>query len=214
MEHKSISIADQVFEKLERDILSGFYHRGEVLTETKLCEELGVSRTPVREALRRLEQEHIVSINQKGISVIGISKEDMEDIYEIRERMEGLAARRAAQNADEEGLAQLLHALELQEFYVSKQDVDNIKNMDSDFHRLLYRMTRSAALYDTMSELHKKVIKYRRSAVTNSGRAAQSVKEHRAIYEAIAAHDAVLAEEAAVAHVKNARRHIPTQETN
>ncbi len=212
MEHKSVSIADQVFEKLERDILSGLYRRGEVLTENKLCEQLGVSRTPVREALRRLEQEHIVSINQKGITVIGISKEDMEDIYEIRERMEGLAARRAAQNADADGIAQLQHALELQEFYVSKKDVDNIKNMDNDFHASLYRMTKSAAICDTLTELHKKVIKYRKSAVSNSSRAEQSLKEHRAIFEAIAARDGALAEQMAVAHVKNARNHIPTQE--
>ncbi len=212
MEHKSVSIADQVFEKLERDILSGVYRRGELLTENKLCEELGVSRTPVREALRRLAQEHIVAISAKGITVIGISKEDMDDIYEMRERMEGMAARRAAQNADAESLSQLQHALELQEFYVAKQDVDNIKNMDSDFHKILYQMTRSAALCDTLTELHKKILKYRRSAVSNSSRAVQSVKEHRAIFEAIAAHDAALAEDMAVRHVKNARNHIPTHE--
>ena len=66
IEHKTISLADQVFDHLENDILSGKYQRGEILTESKLSTELGVSRTPIREALRRLEQEHIIEESGKG----------------------------------------------------------------------------------------------------------------------------------------------------
>ena len=88
-----ISIADQVFEELERDILSGVYERDEIITEIKLSEALGVSRTPIREALRRLEQEHIIEPTSKGARVIGISRDDIADICEIRLRLEGLAAR-------------------------------------------------------------------------------------------------------------------------
>ena len=88
-----ISIADQVFEELEHDILSGEYERDEILTEMKLSERLGVSRTPIREAMRRLEQEHIIEPTSKGARVIGITKEDIADICEIRLRLEGLAAR-------------------------------------------------------------------------------------------------------------------------
>ena len=205
MEHISVSIADQVFEKLERDILSGVYSRGEILTETKLCEALGVSRTPVREALRRLAQEHILEINPKGITVIGISKRDMDDIYEIRLRLEGMAASRAAEHATESDVEEMRRILELQEFYVSKKDPDNIKNMDSDFHRLLYRICGSAPLCDALTELHKKVIKYRRASVSRSQRAEKSVEEHRRICEAIAAHDPKEAEAAAIAHILAAR---------
>ena len=97
MEHRNVSIADQVFEKLERDILIGEYNRGDVLTESKLSEILEVSRTPIREALRRLEQEHIIEMTTKGVVVIGISKEDIDMIYEIRVRIEGLAAKNAAE---------------------------------------------------------------------------------------------------------------------
>lgn len=91
-EHKSISIADQIFEQLEHDILIGKYQRGEILTELKLCQSLGVSRTPIREALRRLEQEHIIEETSRGAVVIGISREDLFDMYEIRMHVEGLAA--------------------------------------------------------------------------------------------------------------------------
>ena len=95
-DHKPISIADQVFEKLERDILSGKYPQGEILSELRLSGELGVSRTPIREAIRRLEQERILEDSGHGLVVIGISRQDMLDIYEIRLQLEGLAAKRAA----------------------------------------------------------------------------------------------------------------------
>ena len=90
MEHKTVSLADQVFEHLETDILSGKYQKGEVLTEMKLTAELGVSRTPVREALRRLQAEHIIEESAKGMVVMGISKQDLEDIFEIRAHLEGM----------------------------------------------------------------------------------------------------------------------------
>ena len=83
MEHKTLSIADQIFEKLESDILNGNYQRGEVLTESGLSESLGVSRTPVREAIFRLEQEHLIEVIPKGIKVIGISFEDIKIIFDI-----------------------------------------------------------------------------------------------------------------------------------
>ena len=99
-DHKPISIADQVFEKLERDILSGKYPQGEILSELRLSGELGVSRTPIREAIRRLEQERILEDSGHGLVVIGISRQDMLDIYEIRLQLEGLAAKRAAASID------------------------------------------------------------------------------------------------------------------
>ena len=74
---KSTSLADQVFEKLENDIIQGVYKRGELLTELKLVEQLGVSRTPIREALRRLEQERLIEDTGKGSRVLGITMEDL-----------------------------------------------------------------------------------------------------------------------------------------
>ena len=120
MEHRTISIADQVFEILEKDILTGVYTRGELLTETKLSEKLGVSRTPIREALRRLEQERLVVGTSRGMRVVGLDTRDIEDIYEIRIRVEGLAARRAAERATGEQLAELKRVLDMQEFFTFK----------------------------------------------------------------------------------------------
>ena len=204
MEHKMISIADQVFDVLEHDILSGVYDRGDILTEIKLSETMGVSRTPIREALRRLEQEHIIESTSKGARVIGISAQDIADIREIRLRLEGLASRWAAERAGEEGLDALKQAVELQEFYTQKNDPDSLKNIDSRFHQTIYALCGSNSMRDVLEPLHRKLLKYRRVSLGEPQRAQKSLAEHRAIYEAIAAHDGDSAERLTVLHVQKA----------
>lgn len=208
IEHKTVSLADQVFEHLETDILSGKYSRGEIITESKLSQELGVSRTPIREALRRLEQEHIIEETGKGSVVIGISEKDVDDIFVIRKQLETLAAGIAAENRTDEQLAKLREALELQEFYLEKGDAEQIKQMDNRFHYIVYRLSGSTVFYDILVPLHKKIQKYRKIAVQSSGRAKASVEEHRKIYEAIASGNRALAEKYVLEHVENAYSHI------
>ncbi len=207
-ERKSISIADQIFEQLERDILSGKYQRGELLTELRLSEELGVSRTPIREAIRRLEQENILEEAGRGVTVVGISKQDMLDMYEIRIRIEGLAAAWAAERITEAELREIRDTLELQRFYTEKLDgghSDQIKNLDSRFHEMVYRACGSRALMDTLLGLHKKMTKFRMASVSKHSRALQSVEEHEAILDALGAHDGDAANAAMTRHVTNAR---------
>ena len=201
---KSVSLADQIFEKLERDILSGTYQKGDIIVEMQLCEELGVSRTPVREALKKLEQEHLIEDCGKGMLVIGITYEDAEHIYRIREKIEGMAAAECARNITEEQLKELTEYVDLQEFYALKGDSEKVKSMDSNFHEAVYRFSGIAVYYDTLSPLHKKIQKYRKSLVEQKSRASQSTDEHRAILEAITAHDPKKAEESMDEHVKNA----------
>ena len=208
LEHKTISLAEQVFERLENDILTGKYQRGEILTEQKLVADLGVSRTPVREALHRLEQEHIIESSSKGILVLGVTEQDLKDIFAIRLRIEGMASYCAAECMTAEQLAEHKETLELQEFYVIKQDPERIKTMDSKFHQLIYRYCGSTVLSDTLLPLHKKVQKYRRASVENNSRAQQSAREHRAIFEAIEARNAALAEKCTTEHIANAADHI------
>ena len=208
IEHKTVSLADQVFEHLEKDILSGKYQRGEILTESKLCIELGVSRTPIREALRRLEQEHIIEESGKGSVVIGITEKDLDDIFLIRKSLESMAASLAAKNRTEAQLKELLDALELQEFYLNKLDADQIKLMDNKFHNTLYKLSGSMTFYDVLLPLHKKVQKYRKASVENKSRAAASVEEHRKIYEAIKEGNSQKAALYAEKHIENAYNHI------
>lgn len=212
--HKNVSLADQVFEKLERDILCSKYQIGEVLTEIRLSEELGVSRTPVREALRRLAHEHIVKETGKGALVVGITKADIRDIYDIRLNIEGMAVRRAVENMTPENLKQLRDAVEMQEFYLTKDNHEYLRNFDSQFHELIYQFSNSNTFEEILNLLHKKTMKFRRVSLGSPHRAQDSVAEHKAILTAIAAGDADLAEKLMIEHVNNARENILKCEVN
>lgn len=205
---KSVSLADQVFEKLENDIIMGIYPRGEILTELKLVEQLGVSRTPIREALRRLEQERLIWDTGKGSQVRGITEDDLVDIMNIREHIEGLAAFHAAQNMTEEGLKEFAHILDLQDFYFEKWDSERLHQVDDEFHAVIAKLCDRTMIYDTLVPLHKKTRRFRRIAMDNKERAACTLKEHRAIYEAFAAGDAELARKLTMQHIVNARNHM------
>ena len=205
---KNESLADKVFEQLESDILGGKYAAGDIVTEIGLSNEFQVSRTPIREAIRRLEQENLVSESGKGIKILGISYKDLSDIYEIRMRIEGLAARFAAKNITDEDLEKLSEVLDLQEFYTSKQKMNNVKDADSNFHDIIYRCCGSATLTDILGSLHRKIQMQRKSSLENKSRAVDAVKEHREIYEALKRRDADLAEALTVQHIKNAKENL------
>ena len=207
-EFKSTSLADQVFEKLENDIIQGVYAKGEILTELKLAEQLGVSRTPIREALRRLEQERLIEDAGKGSVVLGITETDLEDIMSIRERIEGLAAYYATINMTEESRKELAHIVDLQDFYYEKGDSERLRQVDDEFHSVICRLSRRTVLVDTLIPLHRKTRRYRRIAMEDRQRSARTMKEHRAMYEAIVSGDAELAMELTTQHISNAKNHM------
>ncbi len=208
MEFKTVSLADQVFEKLENDIIHGVYSRGEILTELKLVEALGVSRTPIREALRRLEQERLIAEDRKGTVVLGITEEDLLDIMHIRERIEGLAAYYAALNLTEAGRKELAHIVGLQDHYFETGDIEHMRRIDDEFHEAICRLSGHAVINDTLVPLHRKTRRYRRIAMEDSARATVTRREHRAIYQAIMDGNAELAEKLSAEHIKNAREHM------
>lgn len=205
---KTVSLADQVFEKLESDIISGVYPRGEILTELKLVEQLGVSRTPIREALRRLEQERLIQEVGKGSLVLGITLDDLVDIMNIRYRIEGLVAYYATLNRTEESVEELRQITELQNFYLQQDDVEKLRQMDDRFHDAIYRLSGRTVLCDTLEPLHRKTQRYRRKSIEDRSRLSHSIEEHRAIFEAIASGDETLAQELTTRHIKNALEHM------
>lgn len=207
-EFKSISLATQVFEKLEEDIITGVYPRGEILTELKLVEQLGVSRTPIREALRRLEQERLIAESGKGSVVLGITMEDLVDIMDIRQRIEGLAAYYATKNLTPEGREELRQISELQDFYFAKQDIDNLRKMDDKFHDAIYQLSNRPVLRDTLIPLHRKSQRYRKISIEDKNRLGHSIQEHKAIYNAIISGDADLAAELITAHIERAKKNM------
>ena len=206
--YKSTSLADQVFDKLENDIIQGVYARGELLTELKLVEQLGVSRTPIREALRRLEQERLIEDTGKGSRVLGITEEDLQDIMNIRERIEGLAAYYAAKNMTPEGLKELTHIVDLQEFYFSKKDKEHLRQVDDQFHDMICMMSKRSVIADTLIPLMRKTRRYRRVAIDNWERTTDTTKQHKAIFQAIADRNAELAQELTTQHIIHAKEHM------
>ena len=206
--YKTTSLADQVFEKLENDIIQGIYPRGELLTELKLVEQLGVSRTPIREALRRLEQERLIEDTGKGSRVLGITVEDLEDIMNIRQRIEGLAAYYATVNLTEEGLKELSHIVDLQEFYFSKRDKEHLRQVDDAFHDMICTLSGRSVISDTLIPLMRKTRRYRRVAIDNWERTTNTMNEHKAIFQAIASRNAELAQELATDHIFHAKQYM------
>ena len=202
---KSTSLADQVFDRLENDIIQGVYQKGEILTELKLVEQLGVSRTPIREALRRLEQERLIEDAGKGSRVLGITENDLMDIMTIRERVEGVAAYYATKNLTPESLNDLTHLVDLQEFYFEKKDAERLRQVDDQFHDMICILSKRTVIMDTLIPLHRKTRRYRRIAMDNWERATLSKGEHYAIYKAIASGDAELAAELTASHITNAK---------
>lgn len=206
MAFRTESLADRIFAKLEDDIILGVYPRGEVITEMRLAEELGVSRTPIREALRRLEQERLIEESGKGSVVRGISPEDVMDIMDVRIRVEPLASYYAALNVTPEKITELKNILELQEFYAAKHDAEHMRQEDEDFHDVICNLCGRKVIYDTLKPLHKKTRLYRRISVESFPRQSVSVQEHWAIFNAIAAGDAKLAEQLTTQHLEKAKK--------
>ena len=194
-----------VYNRIRNDILNGVYEPGESLVELKLSEELGVSRTPVREALRQLELEGLVqSVPNKGATVRGVTEQDIQDIYTIRMLIEGLAARWAAEKITPEELEELKEAVDLEEFYTTKSNYGNLLRFDTRFHDIIFKASKSKPLMYTLSTFHRYVQKARRVSMSSPERAAEVLQEHKAILQAIIDRDADRAEKLMTEHVRNA----------
>ncbi len=203
------SLTSQVFHKLEREILEGVLKPGESLTELKISHELGVSRTPVREALLQLEQEGLVKITRnKGAYVIGISEKDIHDIYTMRMRIEGLASRWAAERISEKELKKLSEIVELEMFYAAKGDIVNSRNLDTSFHSVLYAASGSNPLRNTLKAFHNYIGRAREISFSSGDRASVAAKEHFEILNAISSRDGDKAEELTILHIQNALKNL------
>jgi len=200
-----ISLEERVYLILEEEILTGKLKSGEGLREIALSQRLGASRTPIRGALHRLAEEGLVELcANKGATVVGITGDDIKDIYAVRMRLEGLAARLAALRMSEEDRAHLKEVTELSEFYLKKGDDTKRSELDSEFHNTIFRASGSRHLNKILSDLHKNIKAYRRLSLKNTDRAEKSILEHREILEAILRKDADEAERLTSIHVEQA----------
>ena len=152
IDERTGSLEEHVFDILEEEIISGALSKGQIVTETELSLRLGVSRTPIRGALRRLSEEGLVDISpNRRVTVIGISREDLIDAYRIRMRLEGLSSYLATERMTDEEKKKLTDFVELSEYYISKKDTENLKLLDTQFHRMIYKASGNRMLSTTLS---------------------------------------------------------------
>jgi len=206
---ENYSLRGQVFHAIREDILKGRYKENDELREAALGKELGVSRTPVREALRQLELEGLVKIiPNRGAFVTGISEKDVHDIYRIRSVLEGLCMRMAAEHMTKERVEELEEVLMLSEYYFEKGNIEQLTELDGKFHQILYRASESRILEHVLSDFHKYVQRARGNSVKTESRAQKSLKEHREILEALKENDADKAERLANTHILNVMKNL------
>ena len=199
------SLRGRVFHKLRDDILSGKYEENEELKEVAIGEELGVSRTPVREAFRQLELEGLIQIiPNKGAYVTGITEKDVKDIYMIRSLLEGLCARWATEHITREQMEEMEENIYLSKFHAQKGHLEQLAELDNRFHDIMYEACNSKMLEHQLKDFHQYVLRVRQRTLATNTRGRASNEEHRQIMEAIKAKDADLAEKLANQHMINA----------
>lgn len=194
-----------VYNTLREAILQQVLKPGERLMEQELAEEMGVSRTPVREALRKLEQEgYIVLVPRKGAYVAGLSIKDFCNVFEMRGALEALAAGLAAARATPEEIEEMERNLVLEAAHYESSDLVKTIDVDTRFHELIYQAAKNKRLQNMLKELRDQVQRIRTKSLTAPGRLKFALAEHRKIVEAIAAHNVEAAKQAAREHIESA----------
>ncbi len=203
-------LRDVVFETLRDAIITQVLKPGERLMEIQLADEMGVSRTPVREAIRKLELEGlVVMVPRKGAYVAGVSMKDIHEVYEVRAALEMLAVSLAAERITDEEL----DALERQVLKESEAEtsgntdentLDNIVYIDTTFHDIIYQAAHNQRLVQFLNILQEQLQRFRAASLSRPGRSKTALEEHKQIIEALAERNGELASKLAKEHIDNA----------
>jgi DNA-binding GntR family transcriptional regulator len=202
--HDRRKVTDWVYEEVRQAIIELRLQPGAPLREATMAEQLGVSKTPVREALARLEQEGLVETTSfKGAVVSGYSPTDLQEIYELRELLEGAAARSAADAASEETLNRLAALVGESRDLRAKDDLEGLASLLGAFDLLIYEQVTNVRIRALIENLKAHLARIGRLTEEIPGRVKASVEEHAAIVAAIAARDADAAERAMREHIRS-----------
>lgn len=202
---KQASRAEQVRDSILRAIRSGRYRPGDRIRETEVAKWLDVSRTPVREALRRLEADGLLSFESwRGVVVSRLDRQQVGELYAMREVLEGAAARMAARHIGDAEIEVLQLLLEQME--QSADDAETLAVLNRKLHQSIYAAAHNQYLMQTLGQLENALALLRGTTFAIDGRPATAAAEHRAIVDAISARDADAAETAARAHIAAAQR--------
>lgn len=205
IEYKTVSLANQVYELLLHDILTGKYKKGEIITESGLSKTMGVSRTPIREAILRLSQERLIKEKSMGSEVLGITKSDVEDMLNVKKLLEPEIAYGLVKNLTDKGLNKLKEIVDQQEYYTFKKDYEKVMLLDTEFHTVLYGESGSAVYSYILEQTHKKLLKVRLVSLKDKNRINESTAEHKVLFDILKTRDAGKIRAQLNKHLENSR---------
>jgi DNA-binding GntR family transcriptional regulator len=200
-------LRDQAYSALKDAILSGKFAPGDHLVELEIAHSLGLSRSPVREAFRRLEQEGLLLVTRAGVVVQQISSKDIQGIYFVRQHLEGVTSALAAEHATADEITELRQLLKTMELAVKEKNEKKIIRSSNEFHTLLYSLSRNQYLIDLLNATYEKIRHFRNVNITVHQRGRSAFEEHRAVVEAIARHDVAKAERLSQEHIQKSWEH-------
>ena len=199
-------LRDVVYEHLKEAILVGRFRPGERLLEAELADQMGVSRTPVREAMRRLEREGLVVLRPfRGAEVVRVPREKAEQLFQVREALESLAARLAASRVGPADLLVLRSIVEQAQVAAQDGDYPGVNALNRRFHAELARVSGNTPLATLLEQIQDHIDLLRVAALSRPGRPEEAIAEHAAIVEALAAGDGARAEVLVRDHIRRAR---------
>ena len=203
----SIPVRKKVYEHMKSAILSGRLNPAERLTEEHLAEMMGASRTPVREALYKLETEGLIKpLETRGFIVSEDSKEEVEELFEIRSILEGYVLRIISENITEEDLQQLTGFIEKAEEALEKNRIDEVFKWNTRFHDTLHELvSEKLQLYRMIVNMRKNVLRYRKDTLQSPDGAGRTLDGHRKILLALRLRDPDLCERIMRDHIKQAK---------
>lgn len=199
-----LPLRDVVFNTLREAILRGELVPGERLMELQLAAKLGVSRTPIREAIRMLEQEGLaITIPRKGAIVAGMTEKDMQDVLEIREALEELSVQVACDKITAEEIGKLQKNMKNFENSLGSGDLKKMAQADVEFHDVIYQATHNPKLVNMLNNLREQMYRYRVEYLKNPRNHEQLLREHEAIYKGIVEKDKVTVTDMIRKHISN-----------
>lgn len=197
-------LREVIFDTLREAIIAGELKPGERLMQVKLAEKMGVSRTPVREAIRKLELEGLVEmLPRKGAHVAELSVKDIMDVLEVRATLDGLATALAAERITDEEIKKLEHVHSQFLNYANKDNLQGSIKKDVEFHELIYRASRNERLIQIANNLREQVQRFRVIYLKDYSNPRELIKEHQYILEAISTRDKAAAQEYAQRHINH-----------
>lgn len=209
MLNEYLPLREVVFNTLRDAILRGELEPGERLMEIQLAEKLGVSRTPVREAIRKLELEGLaMMLPRRGAIVAAITISDLKDVLEVRRVLEGLTIELACKRMTEDELNKLKESGEEFAKAIKEEDLTEIAKRDVAFHDIIYNSSRNQRLIQILNNLREQMYRYRLEYIKDANKRGTLVEEHKSIIESIEAKDATMAKKAIKKHIANQEKTI------